>query len=251
MNHLLSDIQKDEVGTALIPWDEQNYIALKTTGDGNCLFNAASIWLAGNESLSDVIRLLVAGELLFSPEYYVQTIKDRFLEVENDIPYSEATVFSTILTEAGENEMTNSKNQVEAVGAEARDTCLKNNWNGMIQMLALPTVLRRLVFSMYPEANPGLRRIFHWKISPRIKEEHTLEQKQIMWSRDGNLDIRPNALFQPNHFVPVVVSTDADVPAKKHTNENHQPAKKKPGKTDISSFFKSASKHTSSLANKC
>lgn len=41
-------------------------------------------------------------------------MKDRFLEVENSIPYSEATVFSTVLTEAGEKEMTNSKNQVEA-----------------------------------------------------------------------------------------------------------------------------------------
>lgn len=34
----------------------------------------------------------------------MQTIKDRFLEVENSILYSEATVFSTNLTEAGEKE---------------------------------------------------------------------------------------------------------------------------------------------------
>ena len=79
------------------------------------MFNAASIWLVGNESLSDFIRLLVPGELFFFPDCYVQTIKDRFLEVENSILYSEATVFLTILTEAGEKEMTNSKNRVEAV----------------------------------------------------------------------------------------------------------------------------------------
>ena len=56
-NHHLSGIKQDEVGTALIPSDTftgQNNVALKTTGDGNCMY-AASIWLAGNESLGDVI----------------------------------------------------------------------------------------------------------------------------------------------------------------------------------------------------
>ena len=203
-----------------------------------CLMHHRFGWR--EESLSDVIRLLVAGELFFLPDYYVQTIKDRFLEAENSIPFSEATVFSTILTEAGEKEMTSSKNQVEAVRAEARNTCIKDNWNGMIQMLALATVLKRPVFSIYPEANPGLRPIFHWKILPRMAEESTVtfDQIQIIWTRDGNLDPRSNAVFQPNHFVPVVISTDADVPAKKK-EESVQPPKKKPGKRDISSFFKS------------
>ena len=102
--------------------------------------------LKGNESLSDVIRLLLAGELLFFSEFYIQTIQDRFLEIENETPHSEATMFSTMLTEAGEKEMTNSKNCVEAIRAEAHDTCLTNNWNGMVQMMALSTVLRWPIF---------------------------------------------------------------------------------------------------------
>lgn len=139
-------VEQDEVGTALIPRDTfAGYVALRRTGNGNCMFNAASIWLVGNKSLSDVIWLLVAGELFFFPDYYVPTIKDRFLEVDNSIKYSEATVFSTIQTEVGEEEMTNSKNRVEAVRAEARNTCIKDYLNGMIQMLALATVLRRPV----------------------------------------------------------------------------------------------------------
>ena len=46
-------------------------------------------------------------------------------------------------SEAGEKEMTNSKNHFEAIRVEARDTCLTNNWNGM---MALFTVLRRPIF---------------------------------------------------------------------------------------------------------
>ena len=49
-------------------------------------------------------------------------------------------------SEAGEKEMTNSKNRFEAIRVEARDMCLTNNWNGMVQMMALFTALRRPIF---------------------------------------------------------------------------------------------------------
>ena len=141
-------MKKDEFSTALIPREVElkNCIPLKTTGKANCMFNAASLLLVGNKSLSDVIRLLVAGELFFFSEFYIQTIQDRFLEIENETPYSEATAFSTILIEAGEREMTNSKSRLEAIRTEARNTCVTNNWNGMVQMTALSTVSRRPIF---------------------------------------------------------------------------------------------------------
>ena len=141
-------MRKHEFSTALISREVElkNCIHLKTTGNANCMFNAASLLLVGNKSLSDVIRLLVAGGLFFFSEFYIQTVQDRFLEIENETPYSEATAFSTILTEAGEREMTNSKSRLEAIRTEARNTCLTNNWNGMIQMMALSTVLRWPIF---------------------------------------------------------------------------------------------------------
>lgn len=138
VNYHMSTMRKDEFSTALIPREVElrSCIALKTTGNANCMFNAASLLLAENESLSDVIRLLVAGELFFSSEFCIQTIQDRFLEAGKETPYSEA----------GEKEMTNSKNPLEAIRTEACDTCLTNNWNGMVQMMALSTVLRRPIF---------------------------------------------------------------------------------------------------------
>ena len=121
----MSAMRKDKFSSALIPREAEpkNCIALKTTGNGNCML------VAENKSLSDVIRLLIAGELFFFSAYYVQTIQDRFLVIENEMAYSEATVFSTILTEVGKREMTNSRNRLKAL--EARNTCLTNNWNGM------------------------------------------------------------------------------------------------------------------------
>ena len=96
---------------------------------------------------------------------------------------------------------------------------------------------------MYPKANPGLRSIFHCKISTQITEElnNNLEQVQIMWSRDGNLDMRPNALFQPTHFVPILV---------KEQMKRDLTVKKLPAERDISSLFKPAYVNTPPMVNK-
>jgi hypothetical protein len=40
--------QRDTFAEGLLPSDASHFIASKTTGDGNCLFNAASIALCGN-----------------------------------------------------------------------------------------------------------------------------------------------------------------------------------------------------------
>ena len=45
-------------------------VALKSAGNGNCFFNSTSILLCGDESLSDLLCVLVAGELYFHVEFY-------------------------------------------------------------------------------------------------------------------------------------------------------------------------------------
>lgn len=63
----LKDLPRDDFATCLIPEDinrakGQRLFALKATPNGDCLFNAASILLCGNESVAMLLRLLVAGE---------------------------------------------------------------------------------------------------------------------------------------------------------------------------------------------
>ena len=45
---------------------------IETSGNGDCLFNATSISLRGDESSSFLLRLLVAGELFFNADYYTE-----------------------------------------------------------------------------------------------------------------------------------------------------------------------------------
>ena len=63
----------DVLATWLIPGEfGDGMFAVKATDNGDCLYNATSIALCGNESLSCLLRLLAAGELFFNADYYAE-----------------------------------------------------------------------------------------------------------------------------------------------------------------------------------
>lgn len=74
----LSALAKDDLSTSLLPEDISskpvgNPVALHTTGNGNCLYNSASVILCGNELRSHPLRILVAKELYFNAEFYAKS----------------------------------------------------------------------------------------------------------------------------------------------------------------------------------
>ena len=64
-----SKLAKDYFGTSLIPdidCKQANHpvsVVLKSTGNGDCLYNSVSLFLCGDETRSNCLRLLVAEEL--------------------------------------------------------------------------------------------------------------------------------------------------------------------------------------------
>ncbi|KAJ7391232.1 hypothetical protein OS493_019363 [Desmophyllum pertusum] len=63
--------RKDTFASILKPDDiPADLVPTKVTGDGNCLFNSASINLVGNEDLSVILRLLTAAELYLHANFY-------------------------------------------------------------------------------------------------------------------------------------------------------------------------------------
>ena len=64
--------RKDSFATLLVPEDipSEQLTPTIVTGNGNCLFNAASINLVGNEDLGVTLRLLTAAELYIHAEFY-------------------------------------------------------------------------------------------------------------------------------------------------------------------------------------
>ena len=69
-----SKLAKDDFGTSLIPdidcKQASHPVALKSTANRDCLYNSVSLFLCGDETRSNWLRLLVAEELYSNAEYY-------------------------------------------------------------------------------------------------------------------------------------------------------------------------------------
>ena len=64
-------MRTDKLATHLLPQDIPNgLVPKKVTGDGNCLFNAVSVILVGNQRLSLALRVLAAVELYLHADFY-------------------------------------------------------------------------------------------------------------------------------------------------------------------------------------
>ena len=238
-------LQKDELGTTLIPDDTAENptrnlaVALKSTGNGNCFFNSMSILLCGDESLSDLLRILVAGELHFYAEFYkdhevFRKAKQTLSEV------SEPAIFSVALSADGDQTLMNTGNRTEAIKAEALAACERGAWSSLLHMMAMASVISRPVYSLYPKVEFLYRPLVHGLLNPRIpcmQDEGKVGPLYVLWSRDGGLDSRPNAWYTPNHFVPVVMVAPM-APTEKSPTVDISATSKKSKQGNLLSFFK-------------
>ena len=215
----LKNLPCDDLGTSLIPTDitakhGENIFALRATPNGDCLFNAASIVLFGHEDHAILLRLLVAGELYFNATFYAD--HELFNETERSNPeLARDVLFLIALTKRGDLRYTASQSKMEAVKEEAFVACEKGEWSSLVHLMGLSSVMSTPILSIYPDVSFRYRPLMHREIQPRrcpleISLKVTDAPINILWSRDGNLDPRPGAWYQPNHFVPIVFGTSTD-----------------------------------------
>ena len=76
--------------------------------------------------------------------------------------------------------------------------------SSLVNLMALSTVLKWPIFSVYQNTNPALRPLIHGLVHPRVSSATDVLPIYILWSRDSNLDNRSGAVYRPNHFVPLV-----------------------------------------------
>lgn len=132
--------------------------AIKTLGNGNCLYNAVSYHFTGDESLAVTLRLLTAVELFTKSGHYemhphltTTATKDGVFSKHPD------TLFSVLLTDDASSVFTSGKNRKRAIEAEALDTLSNFKWSSMLHVLALATVIDMPIYSVYPEVNLAIR----------------------------------------------------------------------------------------------
>ena len=66
-----TSLKRDLLSACILPRDiPSNLVPIKTTGNGDCLYNSFSICLMGNENLSGVLRLLTTVEMYQNSQFY-------------------------------------------------------------------------------------------------------------------------------------------------------------------------------------
>ena len=241
----LATLSKDNLSTSLVPEDIYSQpqagipVALQATGNGNCLYNSASLILCGNEQRSHYLRVLVAEELYFNAEFYANHEIFKVTEGHSGIP--ESVLFPVALSKDGDRILTAGGSQPDAVKAEAIAGCKDKNWSCLLHLMALALVLRRPIHSLYPNVQFRFRALLHNVLKPRLSalNDEMANPVNILWSRGGNLDSGPQAWYVPNHFVPVTwlpPQAPEQVPVSTGREANRSGSKQ----GSILSFFKSS-----------
>jgi hypothetical protein len=163
---------------------KQSLYASSVTGDGNCLFNAASWHIAGNESIATELRVRTAIEMVDNENLHAHRARSNRFEL-----YC-ATYEDSIVA------------------------CAKPSGDSnMFTISALASVLHRPIISLYPRINHihnPYTDTFNMTLNPiGMKRDLQLihEPIYIMWTRSGGGDIDQH--WRPNHFVPVVCGFSA------------------------------------------
>ena len=97
------------------------FLFFRTTDDGNCLYNAVSISLIGNEKLSKVLRLLTSNELFENASYYAK--HPYFVQIQENEEsgfYSKDSPFNLSLSDTP-SQLFKPKNRNE----RTKEQCLK------------------------------------------------------------------------------------------------------------------------------
>ena len=155
-----------------------NWQPIQILGDGNCLFNAVAMYIAGkhNSELSRKLRLAVACELLFRGDLYC-----KYLE---EYCHSSDSQF------------------IEREISEEIKNCLRpGNWCGFISISTLPTILNRPVRVVFPVRSSVMysSQIINRTFVPLENNQRT-DTMHILCCGNEHKFIQSQEIWIPNHY---------------------------------------------------
>ncbi|KAH0620506.1 hypothetical protein JD844_021030 [Phrynosoma platyrhinos] len=187
------ELEIDQVARSLYPEDAPSrMLPLICKGEGNHLFEAASMLLWGNTSLSLELQVRTAVEMLLHKQYYLKGMIDSKVMLQ-------AARYSLCTEESPE--MTSLPLAVlEAIfDADIKATCFPGTYANMWHLYALASVVQCNIYSIYPMSNLKIRPYFNRLIRPRTCSLQ-VSTLHIMWSGQQ----LSSQVFKAQYFVPVV-----------------------------------------------
>ena len=158
--------QVDEVSCPIIPSKYADLVPIRSTGDGNCLFNSASLAICRNESRANELRLRTCLELAKNKDFY----KAHPVLVNCRIPYhsgrngpgimSVETLCDLTCFDASSSCEFGKKGFDAALENEIFRTSLNYSYSGTLQIMVLASVLGVPIQTVYPDQNHKLLPVY-------------------------------------------------------------------------------------------
>ncbi|KAJ8399049.1 hypothetical protein AAFF_G00414280 [Aldrovandia affinis] len=192
----------DQVAHCLYPEDAPvDMLPVACKGEGNLLFDAASMLLVGSTDLSLELQVRTVVEMLLWKRYYLNGMIDSKVMLQ-------AARFS-LCTEESEEMLNLPMAVLEAIfDADVKASCFPGSYANMWHVYALASVLQCKIYSIYPMYNlkirPYFNRLIRPRTGPRDSDPMTLH---IMWS--GELESM--TVFKPHHFVALIQACDVQM----------------------------------------
>ena len=167
----------DIISTCMLPADKiDRFAAVDTLGDGNCMYNAVSMHVIGDASLSTELRCRVVHELVLNSSTYSSITEECSYYDPADLAY-------------------------------IRKVCVDSNYSGMIEIAAVSNIIGCPIHVIYPEVNLGIREHFNRIVQPNFQRPG-LGEMSIMITRFRRFHDQSQRFWSPNHFALVVAKNN-------------------------------------------
>ncbi|KAM9551005.1 vertnin-like [Salvelinus alpinus] len=187
---------------SLYPADApRGLLPLVCKGEGNLLFDAASMLLVGTTSLSLELQVRTVVDMLLWKRYYLCGMIDSKVMLQ-------AARFS-LCAEESQDMLNLPLSVLEAIfDADVKASCFSGSYANMWHLYALSSVLQCNIYSVYPMYNLKIRPYFNRLIRPRsYPKDMDPITLHIMWS--GELEGgSTSSRFRPIVFVALVQASD-------------------------------------------
>ncbi len=185
----LSIIQKIAICSNIQP--------ITPTADGNCLFNAVSRSIWGNEGMAIRLRLLTSLELLKNQHFYSNHPATNHVTSMTKSSIYDAVIFNDRAPGRMSPVVFN-----ESMKRETIITLKNGAFSGVLQIMGLASAMNCTIQMIYPDKKHRLYALLNGTFKPRLSSS-SAPVITIMWT---NMSGWPNQsyTFTANHFVPLL-----------------------------------------------
>ena len=177
----------------------QSLVPVKVVGDGNCLPRSVSHLAFKNEERHNEIRVRIVYEAVTNARFYVN---DRYLARGAEIIYPRSGPSKQIAMYSSGYTPPNPVNVGDIYKNECLEISKRNSYCGLWQICQSANILRRPLWSVYPEnLNRSMRLDMHRKFYCINNNYNNKECLHIMWT-----PMQVSANRYPCHFAPLMHS---------------------------------------------